>query len=267
LHFISTIVPAIGEATPPSAEPAFAAAADLYVAVKAPAGDYLLRPDGTLQPVSEGIVKWKSGLLGPVDEDILGDIPMTTLPAGTYTCSLMAAPAGRTDLYHLWETGLVVPATDSGIPLPSGKIEYDFEAGAFPLHSSDPQAAGPVGLGSFGVNGQALGLSPVASAGDTISPSVGLNAFEGPVDLYFAVYAPAIDASDYYILRPDNTLQKLGEGIIAWKEGVTEAVAERGLWEMPVSSLPAGLYEFYLFAAPAGDRENYYMWRSSLLIP
>jgi hypothetical protein len=80
---------------------------DLYLAVYFPSIDpniWMIKPGPTIQPLSQGLAKWKENVTGPIDETIFSGIPVDILPGGQYYFYLMATPSGSTDLYYLWET-------------------------------------------------------------------------------------------------------------------------------------------------------------------
>jgi hypothetical protein len=75
----------------------FSGPVDIYVAIHAPAVSpdlFLFRPDGSLAPASSGLSPWKAGTTGPVNEGLLGTIPLSLIPSGDYAFYLLAAPAG-----------------------------------------------------------------------------------------------------------------------------------------------------------------------------
>ncbi|MBI5641403.1 MAG: hypothetical protein HZA17_13365, partial [Nitrospirae bacterium] len=72
----------------------------------------------------------------------------------------------------------LVASSASAMPVPSGGQFFMYDAGASPVAVSEPSIAQPVALGS------------VTEAGDKISIQVGLEAFDGPVDIYLGIYAP-----------------------------------------------------------------------------
>jgi hypothetical protein len=90
----------------------FASPVDMYFAIYAPSIDpfniYMLRPDGSLQPASSGVEPWMSGVTS-VNQAMFGNIPTSSLPKGTYTMGLMAAPAGANmSTYYLWMTNFTI---------------------------------------------------------------------------------------------------------------------------------------------------------------
>jgi hypothetical protein len=93
--------------------PLFDGPVDVYVAIRAvdlfPNMYFMLRPDGTLQSISAGLVPWMSATRGPVDEVLFGDIAAQTLPAGAYELLLAVTPAGSVERLYLWQTGFFVP--------------------------------------------------------------------------------------------------------------------------------------------------------------
>ncbi len=84
---------------------------DMYLTVYAPEVDpfniYLMHPDGTLQPVSSGVMPWMSGVTS-VDQTAI-NMPTSGLAKGTYTVGLMAMPSGgNMSAYYMWKTYFVV---------------------------------------------------------------------------------------------------------------------------------------------------------------
>jgi subtilisin family serine protease len=91
---------------------AFAGPVDIYVAVYVPGYDpdnyYVLTADDRLEPLAtRGLVPWKRGTAGPVDESLFGEILKSELPLSTYYVYLLVTPPGRTDAYYLWSTSFV----------------------------------------------------------------------------------------------------------------------------------------------------------------
>jgi hypothetical protein len=68
----------------------------------------MLTASGSLQPISEGLVPWKAGVYGPVDETPFGEVPFGALAPVTYRLFAAAAPAGSLDDYASWETFIYV---------------------------------------------------------------------------------------------------------------------------------------------------------------
>ncbi|MFI5296393.1 MAG: hypothetical protein ACHQ0Y_15375 [Thermodesulfovibrionales bacterium] len=83
----------------------------------------ILNPDLTFQSFSfpeikqtlsngmlpTGVVPWKSNTAGPIKEALLGAIPASSLPKGTYTIYLLVTPTGRLDSHYLWRTSFLLP--------------------------------------------------------------------------------------------------------------------------------------------------------------
>jgi len=119
-----------------------------------------------------------------------------------------------------------------------------------PVLSWTPADTKPTGVGS------------VASGGDTLSIKIGLNQFAGPVDVYLALYFPAI-TPDIYLLTEDS-LQPLSSGIVPWKQNITGPIDEPLFGELSVSGLglPPGIYYLGLLVTPAGlsNLSAYYFW-------
>lgn len=150
------------------------------------------------------------------------------------------------------------------IASPTGQESFpSYNPIALPITSSDPLKAMPIGVGS------------VASGGDTISLQVDLDQFSGPVDIYFACYAPSIDPQNFYILTSNYTtmplslMDPLHEGLTPWKRdvssGINESLASK-LGSIPISSLPTGTYTFSLLVTPAGRLDSYYLWSTAIYV-
>lgn len=80
---------------------------DLYLVLYAPSISqdfFLIGPGPSVQPLSQGIIKWKENISGPVEETVFGGIPIGALPDGTYSFYLLATPPNSTASYYLWET-------------------------------------------------------------------------------------------------------------------------------------------------------------------
>ncbi|MBI2440601.1 MAG: hypothetical protein HYV35_04435 [Lentisphaerae bacterium] len=82
-----------------------------YSAADDPATIHILRPDGALQPMAEGLIPFQASVLDPVAVSFGGGIPIAAIRPGTYTLYFAAAPAGRTDAYYLWTTTLTIPGS------------------------------------------------------------------------------------------------------------------------------------------------------------
>ncbi len=87
----------------------FSGPMDMYVTVFAPAMDpfniYMVHKDGSLHPVSAGFVPWMQGVTS-VDQDVIGSMPVSSLPKGTYMLGLMATPSGSMSSYYMWMTNV-----------------------------------------------------------------------------------------------------------------------------------------------------------------
>ncbi len=138
------------------------------------------------------------------------------------------------------------------MPVPVGGQFFSYDAAASPVAVSDPSIAQPVGLGS------------VTQAGDKLSIQVGLEAFDGPVDVYFAISAPEIDPNNIYLLTPGNSLQPVSHGLVSWRANVNGPIDEAVFGDIPVSALPPGLYNFYIAITPAGSLNAYYLWQTEM---
>ncbi len=88
-----------------------AAAVDIYCILGSSAvpGDvFFLTPQEGWQARSAGVIAWKTGVTGPLQDYLYQGVPTAGLPAGNYSLYLAAAPAGSLRSYYLWETGFTI---------------------------------------------------------------------------------------------------------------------------------------------------------------
>ncbi len=157
-----------------------------------------------------------------------------------------------------------VPAAGEVIPEPVAQDRLPYDATAYPLLSSDPLKAMPIGLGD------------VATGGEFLSVQIGLDAFLSPTDLYIAYTVPT-DPLKVFFMGPDYSVAayslkdvidslasgRLPDGIRPWKTGSTGPVNEIILNNIPTASLASGSYAYYVIASARGDLSRYYLWGTS----
>lgn len=86
---------------------------DIYFAIYAPSivSELLIvKPDSSLQLISEGLVPWKSNIKASISETLY-TFPAAFLPSGDYYFFLGVVPAGEdfSSAYYIWSTHLLVP--------------------------------------------------------------------------------------------------------------------------------------------------------------
>ncbi len=142
------------------------------------------------------------------------------------------------------------------IPVPAQGMVISCAPSEAPAQGSDPYQAVPIGIG------------PVASGGDIFRLHLSLNAFAGPMDLYFGILMYDLDPANIYMLTPDLTLQPHSEGIVPWKTNVTGSIDEPLFGDIPVSFLPPSTYTFYICATPSGQgfSGGFYLWSTAFEI-
>ncbi len=85
----------------------FSGPVDIFFGVYSPAVDqeiHVLRPDRSFQPLSHGLIAWKTERTGAVDEDLFGMIKIAELPPGRYTFYVAVTPSDSKDEFIVWET-------------------------------------------------------------------------------------------------------------------------------------------------------------------
>lgn len=138
--------------------------------------------------------------------------------------------------------------------MPSGQMMFSFNPVVDPVIGTDASTTMPIGLG------------PVAVGGNMLSIHAAIGTFSAPVDMYFAIYAPAIDPMNVYLLHNDGSIEPTHMGMVPWKSGIT-AVDETLFVDIPASMLPKGSYMFGLMTVPSGsDMSRYYLWTTQVQI-
>jgi hypothetical protein len=133
--------------------------------------------------------------------------------------------------------------------VPTGQEIFTYAPTVSPVVDGAPSNAKPVGLGY------------IAKGGDTLTLKVSLPAFPMPVDIYLALYFPALDSANVYFLRPDLGLQPLPSGIVKWK--TTAGPVNTALsGDISLAGFPAGEYYVYTIVTPSQSVSAYYLWRT-----
>lgn len=90
--------------------PEFTTPVDIYLALYSSSVDpenyYFVRSDLALQPLSEGMPKWKS-TTGPLSEALYGDISLAGFPPGEYYVYAIVTPTESLSAYYIWQTWFV----------------------------------------------------------------------------------------------------------------------------------------------------------------
>lgn len=142
--------------------------------------------------------------------------------------------------------------TTSGIDMPVSQQGFPpYEAVSLPVVSATPSLSEPIGVGT------------AAAGGTTLNIMVGTDNFTGPCDLYLAIFAPALDPNNIYLIKSDKTLQTLASGLAPWKQGITGPINESIYGDISISQFPYGEYFLFLLATPAGNLNSYYLWQTS----
>jgi len=141
------------------------------------------------------------------------------------------------------------------MPVPSRGLVFERPLEFAPKVDPDPTIADPLGVGLL------------AAGGSTLSLRIGLARFGGPVDVYFGVSAPSVDPVNLYLLRQDNTLHSVAEGVVPWREATEGPIDEALFGDIQTTSLPLGIYNLYLLVTPSGSLESFYLWSAAFSVP
>lgn len=186
---------------------------------------------------------WDSGPLSPGHT-----FQMTLSAAGTYPyfCSIHCVSSNM-------KGTITVNSNVATIPLPTSIQTFSFTAPESPGLTTVVSLAKPLGVGA------------AATGGNTLSLNIGLDQFAAGVDVYFLIYAPAIDPMNIYEVTSSGTVQPLSAGLAPLKANVVTATNE-SFGDIPLSALPAGQYTFAVAVTPAGDHSlaKLYAWITSI---
>ncbi|MCJ7830060.1 MAG: right-handed parallel beta-helix repeat-containing protein [Desulfobacterales bacterium] len=177
---------------------------------------------------------WQYGKIAPID-DFEGDLRPDLVPAEC--CDVQLGCDIGADQFLV-------------LPVPADTLGWAYAAQALPVSAPGPKACRPLGVGS------------VAAGGDDFNWRVRLPPFSGPVDLYLAIYAPAI-SDDYLLVTPEGTIQGLADGGVPWRTADASGINLSLFGDVPVALLPPGDYTLFLLATAPGSLEAYYLWATS----
>jgi plastocyanin len=102
----------------------FSGSAEVYFAVSSPqvlGNEIFLYSGGMFVAFSSaGIVPWIASTTEPLDQDLFGAIPVSSLPSGDYTLFFAVAPAGTSlaTFFYLWSAVFTIPWAFRRISLP-----------------------------------------------------------------------------------------------------------------------------------------------------
>jgi uncharacterized delta-60 repeat protein len=138
--------------------------------------------------------------------------------------------------------------------VPNAQQSFSYSPAIDPAMAVDPKRARPLGVG------------PVVAGGGVVNLRAAFPQFSGPVDIYLGFYAPSV-AAEVWLIGAGNTLQRLTDGLVNWKENIVGPVAESLFGSIQVSGLPPGPYHFYQMVTQPGDMGRFYFWATELSVP
>lgn len=140
------------------------------------------------------------------------------------------------------------------LPVPSGLFVYTYGAVLDPAFDADPALSKPFALGDI--------------AGSKLVAHVSFVPFNGLVDIYLGIYAPAADPN-VYLINPDGSIQSASGGLVKWRANTRGPVDDFPLsfGSTPLSWLRPGTYYFMAAVAPAGRTDVYYLWSTYFTVP
>ncbi|MBI5640654.1 MAG: hypothetical protein HZA17_09535, partial [Nitrospirae bacterium] len=149
---------------------------------------------------------------------------------------------------------ITVNAAASLIPLPNSPLVIPaYGPIVSPVLSSDPALAMPVAVGS------------IAAGGTTVTIQLQTDQFAGPIDVYFAVTAPAVDPINIYIVTPAGLQTLASVGLVPFMTNIL-SINAAPFGVLPVASLPPGTYNLLFAITPFGSLSAYDFWSTSFTV-
>ncbi|NJD55722.1 MAG: hypothetical protein FIA94_04865 [Nitrospirae bacterium] len=143
------------------------------------------------------------------------------------------------------------------IPVPASQEIFSYSAIAYPVEKGSIAKAKPLGIG------------PLAAGGPVLDLQASIGPFDGPVDIYITLFAPAksgnLQPAETFYLRPDNVFEAVTTAPNPWQQGVTDV--NEHITDMNVADLLPGPYILIMTVTPAGSQDTYYHWVTPFVIP
>jgi hypothetical protein len=145
-------------------------------------------------------------------------------------------------------------ACPASVALPAGAQAFPAYAGiASPVTDLDPAVMEPVAVGE------------VANGGATLDLSVNTGIFAGPVDMYLALFVPAI-SPDIFLVTPTGLQPLSTAGLVPWQTSVM-GIDTSLFGSVSTAQLRAATYNLFLVVTPAGSISTFYFWQTSFVLP
>jgi len=138
-----------------------------------------------------------------------------------------------------------LPDTQTVIP-PYGAI-------VSPVLSTEPTQAMPVAVGS------------IAQGGSTFTLGLQTEQFTGPADIYVALFAPALDPANIYLVTPTGIQTLASAGLVPWMTSVP-GLNSVPFGTIPASSLPPATYTIFLAITPFGTLNAFDVWETGFAV-
>lgn len=138
--------------------------------------------------------------------------------------------------------------------MPTAQEMFQYGSTTTPVIGTDISTTMPIGVGT------------VAMGGNMITIHATIGQFPNAMDMYLAIYAPALDPFNIYLMHPDGTLKPVSMGIEPWMAAVT-AIDQTPFANMSTSAFPKGTYTVGFMATPTGaNMATYYMWTTDFVV-
>jgi len=174
--------------------------------------------------------------------------------SGTGDCTMTIAGDVTIDAQF---AAVGVPVYVEPLPLPSSAHVFNYAPVVSPEYDPEPSVCKPFAAGNV--------------AQGTMDLQIGLPPFAGPVDVYLALYAPAINPGIYLIvpLAPSGyTVAPLSSGLVPWETAVTYPEFQSFFGSVPLAGWPPGQYYLGMLVTPSGATllTDYYFWVSAFSV-
>lgn len=133
------------------------------------------------------------------------------------------------------------------LPEPVSQEEYFYHPVVEPVKGPDPALCRPLAVGEYR---------------DGLNLRVGLPSFTpGNVDIYIGISVQG--EQNIFLIQPDLSLKPTNQGMTPWRADHPPMDIDEALYgTIPLSNLPSGKYDLFLWVKPHAQQSPYYLWRT-----
>lgn len=140
------------------------------------------------------------------------------------------------------------------------------------IFSSYPPVSDPA-VSSQAAGCRPVGVGDVADGKENFSLKIALDAPDRPVNLYLALYAPALDPKAIFFMNEAGNFIPVSTdspSVPLWLREVSSDVNITVIENIPASMLPSGDYIIYLLMTPSDEKRPFdgsnYIWVTTMML-